>query len=291
MNIYADNMSDMICFAASKRRKVQGALLCGAIGLLLTGCHTTQRTGVSKAELKAESERYEAALQQALTAESCQQKVTLSMGSTSLKGSLKMHRGKDLLLSVNAPLLGFEIARVEATADSVWLVDKFDKVYVALSIADMSRSIGGDVDLEALQCLLTGRIYVPGRGAAGNSDFKRFSWSTSGDDLIGSYTANGRYTLIYTIDGDNRLAKTTVALADSSSVASWSYGSYTTDGSWCYPTRQTISFVKGEKTVNGSMTLGAPTVPAATWSHFASPSSYKQVDVPQLVETLKKAKN
>jgi outer membrane biogenesis lipoprotein LolB len=266
-------------------------MLGGGLLLTLTGCHTTKNATSSRAELKAESERFETALQQALTAESFQSKVTVGMSSLSLKGQLKMHQRKDLLLQVNAPLLGFEIARVQATTDSLWMVDKYDKVYVALSIKEVSRSIGGDIDLEALQCLLTGRIYVPGRGAASKSDFKRFTWTTEGDNLVGTYTAEGRYTLSYTINADNYLSATTVTLADGSATAAWNYANHTQSGNYYYPQQETLKFVKGERTVQGSLNLNAPTIPAATWNAFQPGSGYKQVEPLQLIETLKKAKN
>jgi outer membrane biogenesis lipoprotein LolB len=269
------------------RRSLRLALMGGVVALALTGCHTSQKTTGNRAVLKAESERYEAALQQALTAESFQSKTTVGMGSLSLKGTLSMRQKKELLLTVKAPLLGLEIARVEATADSLWLIDKYDKVYVSLSIAEMAARIGGDVDLEALQCLLSGRMYVPGRGAATKSDFKRFAWTTEGDNLVGTYTAPDRYTLSYTINADNYLTATRVTLPDQTTSAEWTYADHTTSGRYVYPAKETLTF--GSKT--GTLTLGAPTVPAPSWTKFTPATNYKAVTAQELLETLKKMKH
>lgn len=262
-------------------------LVGGLMALTLTGCHTSQKASGNRAELKAESERYEAALQQALTAESFQSKTTVGMGSMSLKGTLSMRQKKDLLLTVKAPLLGFEIARLEATTDSLWLYDKYDKVYMALSITEMANRIGGDVDLEALQCLLAGRMYVPGRGAATKSDFKRFTWTTEGDNLVGTYTAKGRYELTYTINANNYLTATRVTLNDQTTSAEWTYSDHTESGKYIYPAKETLKF--GSKT--GTLTLGAPTVPAPSWTKFQPATNYKAVTAQELLETLKKLKN
>ncbi len=287
MNTLQSNYTHRHSYTHGWTATLMGGLAC----LALTGCHTTQHTTGNRATLKAESERYETALQQAMTAESMQQKVTYGMNGLSLKGALKMHRRKDLLLTVNAPLLGFELARVEATQDSVWLVDKFDKVYAAYSVAALSEYIGGDVDLEALQCLLTGRIYVPGRGAATKSDFKRFNWTAEGDALVGTYTAGNRYTLTYTISADNFLTQTRVETANGSTVAEWNYSGHTQSDTYYYPTQEQLSVKRGEaQSLSGTLTLGAPTIPTGNWTAFSPTSSYKQVEAKELVETLKKNK-
>jgi hypothetical protein len=268
--------------------KTLGSVLC--CGMMLTSCHTTRQATGSRVVLKAESERYEAAISHAFAPESFQSKITMGMGNKSLKGALKMTNKKRLLLSVNAPLVGIEVARVEANSDSLRIVDKFDKCYVSYSMQELSDRIGGEVDLEAVQCLFTGRMYVPGRGAAGRSDFKRFAWHEEGEQLVGQYTSAGRYTLSYTLNAENCLAATEVVTADSSVVVRWSYEDHQSLNDALYPGRELLNVQTGGKSFQGSLTLGTPTVPAAPWSDFTPSRNYQTVTMPQLIETIKKLK-
>ena len=66
-------------------------------------------------------------------------------------GKLNIEHGKRLCMTVT--LLGIEVARVEADEDVLLVVDKFDKVFAALPIAEAVSKLGlqEEAKLETLE--------------------------------------------------------------------------------------------------------------------------------------------
>lgn len=60
----------------------------------------------------------------------------------------------DSLINVSLRVFGFEVAVVHATADSIWLVDKHNKMYVAQPLRSIT---GGRYDIGQLQHLILGQ--------------------------------------------------------------------------------------------------------------------------------------
>ncbi len=87
----------------------------------------------------------------------------LKMAGLPLSPSLKMYmeRDRSIMISVRAPFVG-EAGRVEIVNDTLWAVNKLNKVYVEEPIAKALAYYPGT--LSDLQDLLLGRIVVPGVG-------------------------------------------------------------------------------------------------------------------------------
>lgn len=259
---------------------------------LLAGCHRSRSVvGGDSSYSKADRERYEAALKGYVAYQSLQSKVVFRMGGKSLKGTLRMVEGKHLMLAVNAPLLGFEVARVEMEHDSVWIINKFDKTYAIGTFTEMQERLGTDVSLEALQCLLIGRMYLPGRGAAAASDFKQFMWTTMVDgSLVGEYSQDARYTITYVIGENNRLKEVVLKVPARDVEVRWSYEKYASVGKTFWPGSETLSAHIADKQVKGEMTLGTPTFSIPMWNRFVPSRGYKRVSVVELMNAVKKLK-
>lgn len=258
----------------------------------LTGCNRSRSVvGGDSSYSKAEQERYEAALKDFVAYQSLQSKVVFRMGGKSLKGTLRMVEGKRLMLAVNAPLLGFEVARVEMDHDSVWVVNKFDKTYAISTFSEMQERLGIDISLEALQCLLIGRIYLPGHGVATTSDFKRFSWTAMVDgSLVGEYSQDTRYTITYVIGENNRLKEVVLQVPARDVEVRWSYGGYASVGKTFWPGSETLAARVAGKQVKGEMTLGTPSFSIPVWSGFVPSRGYRRVSVVELMNAVKKLK-
>lgn len=78
-----------------------------------------------------------------------------------------MERGKLLLISVRAPLLG-EVARVEADRERILIVNKLKKCYYERTIEEMAQ-LAPDL-LDDMQSLLLGRMFVVGKGQLDKRD-------------------------------------------------------------------------------------------------------------------------
>lgn len=88
----------------------------------------------------------------------------------SVSGKASMVRGKSIDISLR--FLGMEVASIKADRDSVYVLYKLEKVAVAESVSRLSATYG--FDLEDLQCMLIGRLFVPGKGQAQASSASDF---------------------------------------------------------------------------------------------------------------------
>lgn len=264
-----------------------GAWIVGTL-LLVTGCRS-HRAVVGTGAPSALRDRYAAAVAERLTYDNLQSRVTLRLGSTTLKGTLRMEAGRRIMLAVNAPLLGFEVARVEMEGDSVWMINKMEKSYAAASLADLRRRVGGDLTVEALQCLMTGRMYLPNSGPAEASDFGQFTWTAQADgSMTGLYSQGGQYTLTYVIGADDRLREVIIAVAARDAEMRWSYADYavTPDGPW--PGGEVLAAQIAERSLRLELSLGTPTTGIPLWTRFTPSRSYREVSFGDLLDALKK---
>ena len=269
------------------------SLLALAFVFLLTSCHTSRKVVGSQTGGKSAQACFESVVAGTFKYEALQSKVKYSLGSSSLSGKLCLESGQRLCLQVNAPIVGFEVARVEASQDSVLLVDKYDKLYTVLHLADLYQiaEISGG-EMEALECIMLGRIYIPGKGQATNRDFKSLIWSTPTQSDGTPGNVEGRYqgkdfTLCYTIDGSGLLVSTQLIVGGKSAL--WEYASYTDAGKGrMIPTRETITATNADQqSIQATLVLNNPELGESSWRDFEPTASYRQVNLDELTGTIK----
>jgi hypothetical protein len=94
-------------------------------------------------------------------------------GSLSASTQLRMVRGEVLQISVRI-ILGIEVARLYMTPDSLFLVNKMQKQYVAASLQEIGEKLSSPVSLQTVQDALLGRIFLlnSANNAYGIDDFE-----------------------------------------------------------------------------------------------------------------------
>ena len=69
-----------------------------------------------------------------------------------LSGQLRMR--KDSLVWVSVTAMGIELARMKVSTDSVWVINRMDKTYLAESLDTLSARLGMPLSLPLIQTLL-----------------------------------------------------------------------------------------------------------------------------------------
>lgn len=284
----------MIC--PIMKRKTSHIWLLALFALLsFSSCHTTRKvtTGVTGSNL--EKARFETTVNKVFEYEALQSKVKFAMGKQNLNGKMSLESGKRFALSINAPLLGFEIGRIEATPEEILFVDKFDKLYCSQALSDLFdlKELSGH-EMAAVECLMLGRIFIPGVGQARVKDFDRLVWSTestaegSNGLSTGVYEGKG-FQLIYQINEFGQLMTTSLVMDDGRS-ASWNYANYQEvqkQKPVAAEEKIQISYEKGKK-LNASISLTNPSLGESTWKPFQPNDSYRKVSFSELIDILRK---
>lgn len=260
----------------------------------LSACSTQKKVIGNLTGPNPERARFESVIANNYKYEALQSKVKLSMGSSSLNGKICLESGKRLCLLVNAPLLGFEVARIEATADSAILVDKFDKAYTVVPLGELTQmeALAGH-EMEALECLMLGRIFIPGKGQATSKDYSQLTWSTptnaGGENPLSTGVYKGKnYDLAYTINSLGQLTSTSLTMADGKKAV-WLYASYKELEKKSLPASETIKASNNEdKELQAGISFTNPTLGESTWRDFEPNASFRRVTLKELGEILKK---
>jgi len=75
------------------------------------------------------------------------------MAFNDLSGQLRIAKDSIVWLSVTAPM-GVEVIRAKCSNDSVWVLNRMEKTYLAESLDDVSAKLGMPLSLPLLQTLL-----------------------------------------------------------------------------------------------------------------------------------------
>ena len=154
---------------------------------------------------------------------------TLSAGGTigiggaksfSSKMQMRMERGKSIYISLR-PLLGIEMGRLVVVGDSVIVIDKLHKRYIAANASLLTNGV--PVDVSTLQDIFLGRPFVLGEG----SFAKRLVGKVKMTRVDGSMVMEPRkqyagFTYSFTFDTDNRITAANVTPSGSKKTATYS---------------------------------------------------------------------
>ena len=186
---------------------------------------------------------------------------TLLMGSKQNLGiSLRMKKDSIVWFSVSA-MFGIQVAKGLMTADSVWLIDKFNKEYYAKSMADIGKLSGADVSLSQLQNALVGTsIFDP------PVTYKKDSNSYVGVSSV--------FTNIIQLAQDNSIAKSTLNKKSSTSSLSFIYDSKIDAGSFWVPQKINMQGKSDKKNIQVDLQYKTANDNIITSFPFDIPSGY-----------------
>jgi len=243
---------------------------------------------ISSAIVNSQKSRFDDALKNYNDYNLFQARTKYSFGGKSLSGRFNVEHGKRMKLT--ATVLGIEVIRIEITTEQVTLVDKMDKLYTVLSIGEFAQKLGMQAEMryDALECLLMGRMFVPGKGEAKSSDFKSLNWEIlPTTDLRGVYTKD-KYAINYDIDQNNILKITTVKLEndDKNMTFEYEYSNYQKLGDLQFPGTSSIRINGLEDTIYAEIAMSNP-VEGKNWTAFVPSGEYRQVTISELVTAIK----
>ncbi|MEG1586533.1 MAG: DUF4292 domain-containing protein [Bacteroidales bacterium] len=264
------------------------------IGLIAAGCLISckkKQEVASHAVLTAdEKQRVETVVMQQLPFETFQSKINVSLmsgdKSFSVNGSFKLIRNERLQVSIQ-PFLGIEMMRAEFTNDSVKMVDRINRRYVAESIVAYRNTLPVDVRFETIQALFLNQLFVPGERDFTGKDFSAFKWRTESDGLlVGRLKEDDWFVLNFFLNPANVLSQTQVASRSNTHVVDWVYGQFQPLGGTTFPMKSTITYHSGERRIQAELNYSRIELDKKINTRFDIPGSYKKIELTDLVKGL-----
>jgi hypothetical protein len=211
----------------------------------------------------------------------------------SVRGQLKMIRNDCIQISLQ-PFLGVEAFRVELTGDSVKILDRLNKRYLAESYEDLKGFVAPPLfgfNFHNLQSLFTNNLFIPGESEVTPRQIRRFR-ITRGRQQSVYLKVKDETGLLYTFTadgGDERLRSASIRDRGDRYRLTWDYDDFQTVGRQRFPFKMKAGLIAGEQ-AQGSVTLffSDAVVNRPLKTEFHVPAGYRQVTFSQIIKSLEK---
>ena len=103
--------------------------------------------------------------------------IRLGEKKISVDGALRKRKDEVIRLQLYAPILGFEIGRLEFTPDYVLIIDRYHKQYIKADYNQVDFLQKQGINFYSLQALFWNQLLLPGAKQVKESDLKKFDAS------------------------------------------------------------------------------------------------------------------
>lgn len=213
----------------------------------------------------------------------------------SVPGQLRMRKDQVIRLSLQVPILGTEVGRIEFAKDYVLFVDRMHKEYVKANYNQVGFLRDNGINFYSLQALFWNRLLLPGQASVGYTDLDKFSVNLNGTaQQVPVTLKNRKLTYTWTADRTNGLiSKTRVDYASQghgTSTLTWQYSKFTSLSSKMFPYANQLTIVtpaNGKtRTLNASYEINSIST-ASDWdAETTLTNKYKQVSVDEILGKL-----
>lgn len=272
------------------RKQIVIACIAIAGAFLATSCNKKTTLSGSVANTADQEVRFDQTLGNQLQFDTYQSKLGLSFNdgkkNISVNGTLRLLKDRKMQISLQ-PFLGIEMFRAEISNDSIKILDRINKRYVAESIAEYRKNIPVDIRFETLQALFMNYIFVPGNETLSNGDFRFFSWRTESDGLlVGRLQDEDRFNLHFFVNPQNFLSQTRVSDSTGKHAVEWNYTLFQPLQTVSFPMRSEVVYRGGEKKISLGITYSKIEIDKPLSLQFTVPASYEKLDLNHLVKSL-----
>lgn len=259
--------------------------------LLLAGCKSAKQTGsVETGSAKAHNEFFEMMEEQSFQYQTLTARLNVDLNlpgnNLSSRVDLKMVKDSAFQLSVQ-PFLGIEVFRVELTTDSVKVIDRMNKRYVADNYANLQGQTPIEFNFYNLQALFTNHLFLPGQQGIDPKQYNRFKLTQDGAKAeVRTKDAMG---LLYTFmaDGEEKLLSTYVAEPSDKYALQWGYADFRVTEKQLFPMQMDVQVTANGTSVGGiTLHFSRMQTNVPVKMDFAIPAKYTRITLAQILKSL-----
>lgn len=257
--------------------------------LLLGSCRTTRDpAGEGAGTLKAEEDFFHALRDQSLQYQTLSARLQFNLEmaagtSLSSRGQLKIEKDNRLQISIQ-PILGIEMFRLELTPDSIKLVDRMSKRYMAEDYSRLKGESKIDFNFYNLQALFTNQLFLPGETILSNNAYKRYRWEQTTDGYTLRTKDNTGLEYLFSADRDEKLYAAKITNT-SDYTLQWDYTNFRAIENQFFPMKINGNLSTKNSSKN-SITLNYSRIEIDTPLDlkFTIPSGYERVSFSQILK-------
>lgn len=259
----------------------------------VTGCKTTKKTTTTgTGSIKSHNEFFSLMEENAFHFQtlSARLNVELDIPDKNLTSRVDLKMVKDSVFQLSVqPFLGIEVFRIELTTDSIKVLDRMNKRYVAEGYAGLKGQTPIDFNFYNLQALFTNHIFVPGKQTITSRDYSRFKLRQEGSDAEIKIKDSMGLIYFFLTDREEKLLSTQISDAAEKYTMLWKYSDFRENGKQLFPMLMSAS-VSAKDSKGGSiiMQFSRLQTDVPLKMDFSIPAKYKRVPFAQVVKSLNK---
>lgn len=210
--------------------------------------------------------------------------IEFKIGSSSKKSTTVFKIIKDSIMQASVrPMLGMEAFRINFTPDSIIIIDRLKKQYIAESIKDSKLMANFDFNYYNLQALFTNQLFVPGKKQVTESDYDRFNITSANDVYMLQTKDKGNLLYNFAVDASDRIVSTLIYNDKKNVTLQWTYTDFIKDNNRMYPTKMNAQMDIAKKRLDVGIEYGKLDINKNFEIDNTVPSKYTKVDFSELM--------
>lgn len=259
--------------------------------LIFSGCTSSKKVEtVEVGGIKSQKAFFELMQEQELPFRTLSARMNVNLKTTekelASRVDLKMVKDSAFQLSVQ-PFLGIEIFRMELTPDSIKVLDRMNKQYVAENYEDLRGQTPIEFNFYNLQALFVNRLFLPGHEAISPKEYHRFKLKQEGS--LAEIKVKDSMKLLYRFiaDGEGKLLSTDISDASNRYALQWAYTDFRLVNDHPFPMLMRIDVFKDGRTEGGGdIHFSRIQTNGPLNMDFSIPSKYKRITFAKVMKSI-----
>lgn len=263
--------------------------------VFFTGCKSYKKIEtVEIGGIKSQKTFFELMQEQALSFHTLSARMNVNLKTTDKeldsRVDLKVVKDSALQLSIQ-PILGIEIFRVQLTPDSIKVLDRINKQYVAENYEDLRGQTPIEFNFYNLQALFINHLFLPGHEEISPKDYHRFKLKQEGS--LAEIKVKDSMKLLYRFiaDGEGKLLSTDISDASNHYALQWAYTDFRLVNDHPFPMVMNIEVFKdGREAGGGAFHFSRIQTNVPLNMDFSIPSKYKRITFAKVMKSINVSK-
>lgn len=202
---------------------------------------------------------------------------------------MKIVKDSALQLSVQ-PFLGIEVFRACLTTDSIKILDRLNKRYVAENYENLRGQTPIEFNFYNLQALFTNRLFLAGEPEVTPRLYNRFKLKQEGSAAEIKAKDGMGLQYLFRADGEGKLLSTRVSEASDQYALDWVYADFRITAGHPFPMLMDVNlFAKGKNEGGMKLHFSRIQTDVPLNMEFSIPAKYKRITFAQILKSISNA--
>lgn len=218
--------------------------------ILLGGCKSSQKVAtIESGAAKAHTDFFDSMRKQSFQFETLSARMNVDLNipgkEMSSRVDLKMVKDSAFQLSIQ-PLMGIELFRIEMNKDSIKIIDRMNRRYMAENYVNLKGQTPIVFNYNNLQSLFVNHLFLPGEDAVSPSHYNRFHLDQEGSMAEIQTKDKMGLKYIFMADGEEKLLSTYISDKSELYALQWVYSNFVLTEGQPFPMLMDVEvFTKG----------------------------------------------